>query len=100
MEEGFGRISKILIREVRIQGKLSVSTYDIGLIIRIDVLGDGAQGPGNRSTHRASTKKDGSPDSSHSDFGTLGILKEILEEFEEALQVFLESLDNSFQNTI
>jgi hypothetical protein len=64
---------------------VSVKTHNVGLIIYIDILGDGTQGPSNRSACRmGTTKKDGSPDSSHPDFGT-GILKEILEEFEEAL---------------
>jgi len=45
-------------------------------------------------------RKGASPDSRHSDFGTLAVLKEGLKEFEEALQMLLKTLDDSFQNSI
>jgi hypothetical protein len=64
----------------------SVSTHNVGFIICVDVLGDSTEGSGNNSACRGGmAKKESSPDSSHPDFGTLGISKEIFEEFEEAL---------------
>lgn len=44
--------------------------------------------------------KNDSPDGRHSDFGTLRVAHEGLEEFEEALLMLLETLDDSFQDSI
>jgi hypothetical protein len=40
------------------------------------------------------------PDSCHSDFGTLRVSQEGLEDLEEALLMLLEPLDDSFQDSI
>jgi hypothetical protein len=43
-------------------------------------------------------RKNGLPDRSNANFGALRISKETLEQFEEALKMLLETLDNSLQH--
>jgi hypothetical protein len=59
-------------------------TDNVGLIICVDILGDCTQAPDNKASirDRIFKKKKGSPGRRHSDFGTLRVAKEVLEEFE------------------
>jgi len=60
------------------------NTYNVGLIIRVDILGDSTQAPGNNVSirNRNLREKKGPPDRRHSNFGTLRVAKEILEKVE------------------
>ena len=55
----------------------------VGLIICVDILGDSTQAPGKKVSIRSrNIFLKGPPDRRHSDFGTLRVTKEVLEEFE------------------
>jgi hypothetical protein len=43
---------------------------------------------------------DSSPDSGDANFSTFGVLEETFEEFEEGLEMLLETLDDGFQDSI
>ena len=59
-------------------------TYNICLVIRIDILRNDTEGPDGR----------------YPDLRALGVVEKGLEEFEEALQMRLEALDNVLENGV
>jgi hypothetical protein len=77
-----------------------VYAHDVGLIVRVNVLSNGTQRSSSESTSVTGIIRYCSPDSGDANFSTLGVLKEAFEEFEERLEVLLETLDDGFQDSI
>jgi hypothetical protein len=66
------------------KGEKTLERFDVGLIVRVNVLSDGTQ----------------TSNSGDANFSTLTVLKETFEEFEEGLEMFLKTLNDGFQNSI